>query len=181
MEKYIKTYDNVLTKDQCNQLIQKFEISTDQQVRTEMMNHRYFTEININQHKDWEGFVLNLYDIFRPYVETYKKDCNITYNQWPEKYGFEQMRFKKYNPDGKDEFKSHVDVGDYASARRFLVFFLYLDDNEEGQTGFDEYDIKVKPEPGRLLMFPPTWTYLHTAYKPIKKPKYIIGSYLHYI
>jgi len=181
MEKYIKTYDNVLTKDQCNQLIQKFEISTDQQIRTEMMNHRYFTEININQHKDWEGFVLNLYDIFRPYVETYKKDCNITYNQWPEKYGFEQMRFKKYNPDGKDEFKSHVDVGDYASARRFLVFFLYLNENEGGETTFDEYNVTVKPAPGRLLMFPPMWTYLHAGHKPKVNPKYIIGSYLHYL
>jgi len=181
MKKYIRTYDNVLTKDQCQQLVQKFEASGDQQVRTELENHRHFTEININHHKDWEGFVLGLYDKFKPYVERYKKDCNIQFNQWPEKYGFEQMRFKKYNADGVDEFKSHVDVGDYNSARRFLVFFLYLDDNEQGQTGFDEYDIKVQPEPGRLLMFPPMWTYLHTAYKPVKKPKYIIGSYLHYI
>ena len=37
---------------------------------------------------------------------------------------------KKYMPNNIDEFKEHVDVGDYASARRFLVFFLYLDDNE---------------------------------------------------
>ena len=181
MKKYIRTYDNVLTKDQCQQLIQKFEASSDQQVRTELENHRHFTEININHHKDWEGFVLGLYDKFKPYVERYKKDCNIQFNQWPEKYGFEQMRFKKYNADGVDEFKSHVDVGDYNSARRFLVFLLYLDDNEQGQTGFDEYNIKVQPEPGRLLMFPPMWTYLHTAYKPKDKPKYIIGSYLHYL
>ena len=181
MKKYIRTYDNVLTKDQCQQLIQKFEASGDQQVRTELENHRHFTEININHHKDWEGFVLGLYDKFKPYVTRYHTDCEITKTQWPEKYGFEQMRFKKYNADGKDEFSSHVDVGDYNSARRFLVFFLYLDDNEEGWTGFDEYDIKVKPEPGRLLMFPPTWTYLHTAFKPKDKPKYIIGSYLHYL
>ena len=46
------------------------------------------------------------------------------------KYGFEAIRMKKYMPNNIDEFKEHVDVGDYASARRFLVFFLYLDDNE---------------------------------------------------
>ena len=88
---------------------------------------------------------------------------------------------KKYMPNNIDEFKEHVDVGDYASARRFLVFFLYLDDNEAGETSFTNYDIKVKPKAGRLLMFPPTWTYLHTGHKPKDKPKYIIGSYLHYV
>ena len=40
-----------------------------------------------------------------------------------DKYGLEQIRFKKYVPNNKDEFKSHVDVGDYASARRFLYSF----------------------------------------------------------
>jgi len=181
MKKYIKVYDDVISKDICNELIQKFEVSTDQQTRTELDNHRYFTEININQHKDWEGFTQGLYAQLKPYIERYKSDCKIQFNQWPDKFGFEQIRFKKYNADGKDEFRSHVDVGDYASARRFLVFFLYLDDNEQGHTGFDEYDMKVQPKAGRLLMFPPLWTYLHTAYKPVNKPKYIIGSYLHYI
>lgn len=181
MKKYIKTYDKVISQDICNELIAKFEASQDQQTRTEYENHRYFTEININQHKDWEGMVNGLYATLKPYIERYKNDCKIQFNQWPDKFGFEQIRFKKYNADGVDEFKSHVDVGDYASAKRFLVFFLYLDDNKKGETGFDEYNIKVQPKPGRLLMFPPLWTYLHTAYKPVDKPKYIIGSYLHYV
>jgi len=30
-------------------------------------------------------------------------------------------------------------------------------------------------------MFPPLWTHKHTAHKPLKEPKYIIGSYLHYV
>ncbi len=181
MKKYIKVYDDVLPEYQCKALIEKFEINKDQHVSTDLEGHRHFTEININQHEDWQTFVQGLYGNLRPYVEKYRKDCDIQDKQWPDKFGFEQIRFKRYLPNNKDEFKSHVDVGDYASARRFLVFFLYLADNENGETGFDEYDIKVKPKAGRLLMFPPTWTYLHTAYKPKKNPKYIIGSYLHYI
>ena len=75
----------------------------------------------------------------------------------------------------------YVDVGDYASARRFLVFFLYLNSNFDGRTSFSEYDMQVYPKAGRLLMFPPTWTYLHTGHKPKLESKYIIGSYLHYV
>ena len=101
--------------------------------------------------------------------------------QWPEKYGFEQVRFKKYEDNDKDEFREHVDVTDYNSARRFLVFFLYLNNNDGGETTFPEYDIKIKPETGKVLMFPPLWTYKHTAEKPKNQPKYIVGSYLHYV
>jgi hypothetical protein len=110
------------------------------------------------------------------------KDNNIDkVKQWPEKFGFEQIRFKKYEVNNVDEFQEHVDVMDYASAKRFLVFFLYLKDNEGGHTSFPEYKMKVQPKTGRLLMFPPMWNYKHIGHKPIQQPKYIVGSYLHYI
>lgn len=181
MKKYIRTYDNALPSEICKTLINKFELNKDQWVKTDLVNHRHFTEININEHQDWSVMVKALYNSLKPYIKKYKEDCNIKEKQWPVQYGFEQIRFKKYHPNDKDEFKEHVDVGDYASARRFLVFFLYLNDNDAGETSFTEYDMKVKPETGKLLMFPPTWTYLHTGHKPIQTPKYIIGSYLHYI
>jgi len=181
MNKYIQIYDNVISEKICKDLIYKFELSKDQQVTTDLENHRHFTEINLNEHIDWQGFAQGLYTSLKPYIQKYREDCQLTPNQWPEKYGFEQIRFKRYMPNDKDEFKSHVDVGDYASARRFLVFFLYLDDNEEGWTGFDDDNLKVQPKAGRLLMFPPTWTFPHTAYKAKNKPKYIVGSYLHYL
>ena len=181
MKKYIKVYDNVLPEEHCKTLIDKFELNKDQQVSTDLDNHRHFTEININQHQDWKNMVDGLYTTLRPYVNRYKKDCNIKDKQWPDKFGFEQIRFKRYLPNDKDEFKEHVDVGDYDSARRFLVFFLYLNNNFDGRTSFSEYDMQVYPKAGRLLMFPPTWTYLHTGHKPKLESKYIIGSYLHYV
>ena len=86
----------------------------------------------------------------------------------------------QYEVNGKDEFKEHVDVMDYASAKRFLVFFLYLNDNTGGLTDFPEYDTMIKPKAGKLLMFPPLWTHKHIGHKPLEQPKYIVGSYLHY-
>ena len=181
MKKYIQVYDNVLTQDQCNLIIQKFEQSSELHTRTVKPGHRYFTELNTTHSKDWQSMSMNIFSVLRPQIERYKKDCDIKESQWPEKYGFEQMRIKKYNADDLDEFQEHVDVGDYATARRFLVFFLYLNNNFDGRTSFSDYDIQVYPKAGRLLMFPPTWTYLHTGHKPKLEPKYIIGSYLHYV
>ena len=88
---------------------------------------------------------------------------------------------KRYLPNNKDQFKAHVDVQNYDTARRFLVFFLYCSDNEAGQTLFNELDINTHCTKASLLMFPPLWPYLHSGVKPINTPKYIIGSYLHYV
>ena len=84
-------------------------------------------------------------------------------------------------PNGKEFFSPHVDCTRLDNSKRFLVFFLYLNNNFDGRTSFSEYDMQVYPKAGRLLMFPPTWTYLHAGFKPKLEPKYIIGSYLHYV
>ena len=176
---FIKTYDNVLSDVSCQHLIDKFEDNRNQWQKTELEGHRSFTEININLHEDWQEYVNIIYKSLNPFIQKYADDHNIT-NNWPERYGWEQIRFKKYEVNDKDEFKEHVDVMDYASAKRFLVMFLYLNDNEGGLTEFPEYDTMIQPKAGSLLMFPPLWTHKHIGHKPIKTPKYIIGSYLHY-
>ena len=179
--KYIRTYDNVMTADQCQHLIDKFEDSQSQWVKTELENHRSFTEINVSMHEDWKEYATTIFTKLRGVLTDYIKDVNIDrIKQWPEKLGFEQIRFKKYEPNGEDEFKTHVDVTNYNSARRFLVFFMYLNNNDGGETTFPDYDIKIKPQAGKVLVFPPMWTFRHAGQKPINQPKYIIGSYLHY-
>ena len=181
MSNYISVYDDVLKPNQCQHLIDKFEDSKHQWIKTELKDHRSFTEININLNTDWKEYVDIVYNTLRPYVEKYIKDNNIDkVKQWPEKFGFEQIRFKKYEVNNTDEFQEHVDVMDYASAKRFLVLFLYLKDNEAGHTSFPEYDLKVEPKVGRLLMFPPFWTHPHQGEKVIKGTKYQMMTYLHY-
>ena len=88
---------------------------------------------------------------------------------------------KRYLPDTTDEFPAHVDVRDYATARRFLVMFAYLTDNYAGQT---ELEVLAGSSPcrrGSILLFPPLWPWIHAGKAPVKNPKYIIGSYLHYV
>ena len=70
------------------------------------------------------------------YTDKFIKDVGIQEHHFPAQVNMEQVRIKKYEPNNKDEFKNHVDVGSYASARRFLVFFLYLNDTEGGETVF---------------------------------------------
>jgi hypothetical protein len=143
--------------------------------------HRSFKQVTLQLHDQWFPFEEKLQEIFNGYIKRYMNDCDITPMMFPPAYAFEMFRLKRYLPNDVDEFANHVDVGNYDSARRFLVFFLYLDDNEGGHTEFPQFNISVQPKTGRMLMFPPMWTHLHAGRKPIDKPKYIIGSYLHYV
>ena len=181
MDNFIQVYDDVIGVDLCKQLIAMFEECEHQHENISLQGHRSFTQITLQNHDDWKPFSEALQPVFFQYVSKYCKDANVTDTMFPEKFAFEQFRLKRYLPNDFDQFKDHVDVGNYNSARRFLVFFLYLDDNEAGHTTFPQWDIAVQPKAGRILMFPPMWTHLHAGTKPIEKPKYIIGSYLHYV
>ena len=133
-----------------------------------------FSQINLNQHPEWGEDVKKCTHYFTKYIEQYKQDCAITPEMWPNSYAFEELRLKRYLNNGKDEFRPHVDAVSQASAIRFLVFFLYLDDNDRGETSFPQLGLASPCKKGSLLMFPPLWPWLHAGAKPINKPKYIL-------
>lgn len=182
----VRYYDDTLPKTKCDEIIKRFEYDTDRHMQTELEGHRYFTELNISAYPDWQDIHNMLLDEMQRMLKVYKYDLNLDDKVWPEELACEQFRMKRYLPNYKDEFKLHVDVGNAASARRFLVYFWYLNDVEVGgETAFQwnstsETTSTVKPVAGRLLMFPPMWTYPHAGLKPMSGPKYIIGGYLHY-
>ena len=170
MEKYIRLYKNVI-----------FEKNSSQMEIVDNEQRPSFQQINLHKHDEWAKFRSSLDIVFKKYLKEYKEDCGITEYHWPEQYGFEQYRMKRYLPNDKDQFKPHVDVQNYDTARRFLVFFLYCNNNKAGQTILNDLQISIQCTKASLLIFTPLWTYLHTGAKPIDKPKYIIGSYLHYL
>ena len=70
-----------------------------------------------------------------------------------------------------------------ANAAGEIQEVIFLNDVEiGGETRFDMYKpgtfipYEIQPKRGRLLMFPPTWTYPHTGLKPISGKKYLLHS-----
>ena len=184
---YVSVYEEALPHTFCENMIEKFEANENQvQVKTDYKDLRHFTEINISQHgmlSDHEAMVRAAISSAKSYANEQQIKTDI---QWPQQYGYEEFRMKRYLPNGKDEFRLHTDVGNYGSARRFLAFLWYLNTVEEGgQTCFghkqDMPDVTIPAVQGRLLIFPPLWTHPHWGCKVVNGPKYIISGYLHYI
>ena len=177
--KYIKIYDNVVNKDFCQHMISKFENSESLQVKRRE-DVFIFNEINLSEnHQFFEKEHEFLWGVFENSVQRYKKDCKIKDYQFPKDYGFEQIRMKQYLA-GDGEFKPHVDSCSLSSSPRFLVFFLYLDEGEGGGTALIDQNMICERKVGRMIMFPPTWTYPHAGLIPKNNNKHILGSYLQF-
>jgi prolyl 4-hydroxylase len=85
---------------------------------------------------------------------------------------------KRYRPGQEEQFQLHFDAINFV-ANRYLVMLWYLNDVAEGgETAFPYLDLGVKPQAGRLLMFPPYWMYQHQGLPPVSEDKYILSTYL---
>ena len=192
MDRYIKVYDDVIDADSCNLLIGKFESAEEDQYEVIRQAERdkaiAFTQINLANHADWASVQNGMLEVFQDYILQYINDCNIQPKQWPQTYGYEAIRIKRYLDNDYDRFDPHVDVMNSETSKRFLAFFVYLNDVDEGgETQFVQLKkpgthipLKIKPQQGRLLMFPPQWMYYHAGLKPLSNSKYLNHSYCHY-
>ena len=187
-ESCVRYYDDVISKEWCNKVIDLFEaekipISSKFGFNEGNNPRKSFTELDIEGKDKWKDVKETFIKVCRQNFQNFIKDVNIERHHLPVIVDLENIRIKKYEANGKDVFKDHVDVirSQGPSAKRFLVFIMYLSDVEEGgETSIPRYNIKCKPKAGRLLMFPPFWTHPHQGEKVIKGTKYQIMTYLHY-
>ena len=183
MDNFVRIYNDVITEEKCQYFVDKFEAHPEMHEIQNNSQGKTLTMMNLMSSSDtpFREDLNFLSNIFMENVEKYKKDCRIKPFQFPDKFGVEAFKIKRYLPDTTDEFPAHVDVRDYATARRFMVMFIYLTDNYAGQT---ELEVLAGSSPcckGSILLFPPLWPWIHAGKAPVKNPKYIIGSYLHYV
>jgi len=178
---FIQVYDNVFDSNICNFLIAVFEQFQDKHEIIDNKDKQTFTQFNLTENREIAQEVNQVHNILIQKTFEYKEKYYefVDGRVFPQEHAFEQFRIKKYKNDGTDYFDTHVDVIDHATARRFLSFFWYLNDvNEGGETVFK--DFSIKPKQGSLLVFPPLWMFPHKANPPVSNPKYLLHTYLHY-
>jgi predicted 2-oxoglutarate/Fe(II)-dependent dioxygenase YbiX len=112
-----------------------------------------------------------MYTLLLATTEEYKKKYSIDEYFWHE--GYNMLRYK-----GGQEYKAHYDG--YTGLGRSLSAIVYLNnDYEGGEVEFVNFGIKIKPEPGMLLLFPSNYAYSHIAHPVTDGTKYAIVTWLH--
>jgi hypothetical protein len=176
---------NALSKETCKGIIDLFERSPHLKgrigkgiVNTEIKKTFEFL-IEGNVWKEYDAILCeSLYRALDNYSIQVINKCNN--NTLVDKKltftGYQIQKYIKY--DGYYIWHTDFVINNEKSARK-ITFLWYLNDIEEGgETYF--YNGKVKPETGKLLLFPSTWTYNHKGNMPKSDDKYIITGWVSY-
>jgi hypothetical protein len=181
----IVEFKKALQLDFCKQVIHKF--NTDKRVIEGLIVNETGVEcvdksirqtqvLNLSTCEDWKEedntFFTSLTTCLGPYLDHV---VNIFYRSPfdcpPVDSGYE---IQKTSPKGF--FTWHVDAIKNTVPMRKLTYMWYLNSCEEGCTEF-AFGQKIKPEAGKLLIFPSTWPYVHQGTPP-KTTKYVCTGWL---
>ena len=176
LDKFIQTYDSVLTAEQCKNLIEIFERNKDSQ-ESHNTNFYKFNQLNLNTTPGCEILAENFCRSLVKIYEDYFNKLNL--RRYIDIAGFEHVRIKKYMKNSSDEFKTHVDITDKESSVRYCIAIAYLNSNN-GYTIFPHLNKKIEPLVGRVVVFPPNWMFPHNGKTPTDSNKYIMMTSLHY-
>lgn len=100
---------------------------------------------------------------------------------YAQKHDIDQLQHEGYSMlrySGGQEYKAHAD-GTTATGRAVSAILYLNDDYEGGEVEFVNFDIKIKPKPGMLLLFPSTYPYTHIAHPVKSGTKYAIVTWIH--
>tara|TARA_B100000780_G_C21046471_1_gene420076 strand:+ start:213 stop:821 length:609 start_codon:yes stop_codon:yes gene_type:complete len=178
---------NIENNDLCKKIIDFFEENkslqtpgiTDKGVN---LNIKNTTDIRVSPDnlKDTRFKCLNEY-----ISELYK--CYVDYqDQWPflkniiPNIDIGAFNIQKYSSGGHYG-KIHTERSGLSNLHRVFAWMIYLNDVDDGgSTNFSHYDIKVKPEIGKTLIWPAEWTHAHSGEILNSGFKYIVTGWMHF-
>lgn len=166
---HVMILDSVLSLSFCDELIGKFATQEND-------------EVDITVDEIFSEDCLDLYKLSLDLVDFYKDKCE--YNVFPEKFGYAEIKMKKYGLNHTASSAWNTDVVDKDSANRFLSIQFFLNDVEEGgELAFldKEKDLKINARRGRIVVYPSMWLFPYKELPPISNSKYVLTTYCHYI
>jgi prolyl 4-hydroxylase len=174
---HIAVFADALAPAACRQIIDRFEADhRHHEISARQRGHR-FTQLDVAE--AWPERHEALCEMFLTHFMAYRQAMEARF--WPPEFAFEHIRVKRYLPNGEEHFPPHVDVMGETSSRRFMTAMIYLNSPAGGETVFPNLDLRVAPETGKLLAFPPLWLFPHQGLPPRDEPKYILHTYLCYV
>jgi len=103
-------------------------------------------------------------------VGPYAKKYGINETFYHENYSV--LRYR-----GGQEYHAHYDGG--TNIGRCISAICYLNSGYEGgEIEFVNFGVKIKPEPGMLILFPSNYAYTHIAHPVVEGTKYAIVTWI---
>jgi hypothetical protein len=200
LENFIYEKPNELSQETCKKIIELFEENRENQYpgqtgsghNEDIKNTMDFSipvEASFQEDNYWNPISTLLTESLQKNINIYLKSLNNSHpNYISENYKFisadflseETYQIQKYiKGEGKyvyhNDFTLKWDLCQY----RVITFLWYLNTIEEGGETEILGSINIKPEAGKLLLFPASWIFPHRGKMPISEDKYIVTGWFH--
>ena len=172
---------DALPAELCQQIIQRFEAAVDEQYQgligqalNKDQSIKRSTDLVLSGKPQWKDMDNNLF-----------RSLGLAMREFRERYPyfkgpFKDMGYAVQRTDPGEFYHWHIDGGSHEFSQRQLVAIWYLNDvpGPGGATEFLFQDIKIKPEVGKLVLFPPFWTHEHRGAMLEQGVKYIATTWV---
>lgn len=181
---FFKSYSNQLPETFCSKLITKFDQSSHKhpgkvlQGPISCLNLDLKTSMdlcisNYDEFKDEDSFLKHSLDLV---MEKYFSD--LVGNVPPYFTLLTDTGFQVQRTCPGEKFDWHSDENLCLSYFRRLAYIWYLNDVAEGGETEFVFGKKIKPEAGKCIVFPATWTYKHRGVSPKSNVKYVCTGFI---
>jgi len=165
----------------CDDMIDRFEqagseqypgrVGQDAQEKTDIKRS---TDLVVSGKPQWKDVDQRLFRSLAAGINFMKTRSEFFHGRFKDNgYAIQRTQAGEY-------FHWHTDSGSHSFAERQLVAIWYLNDVEGpgGETEFRFQDVRVKPEKGKLILFPPFWTHEHRGVTLEAGVKYIATTWV---
>ena len=177
---FIYVERDALPKSFCNNVIEKFE-QDDRKRQGQVgggvcLEIKRSSDLSISELDDWESYDQAFFRCLNNGLKKYLRFL-------PEEYIKNKALSELGNDTGYqiqrtqpgDHYIWHHDQ----TKTRLVTFIWYLNDVKNG--GYTEFidGTRIKPEAGKLIIFPATWDFLHRGVSPKSETKYLCTGWVH--
>ena len=183
MNNFIEVYDNVLTLEQCDSIINY--IDTCPNIERGLMG----MGVDVSKKDSWDihNSFGNETDVDRM-IHNALSECLKKYKiKNPELdsigyWGLEnRYNLQKYLPGGGYP-QPHCEAGFITDAQRVVVWMIYLNTvTDDGGTRFPQYDLTTDAVAGRVVLWPTSWTHFHHGIISKTQEKYIATGWYSFL
>ena len=177
-DELIYVAEDKLDKDFCKHCIEKFNKDEDRYQGVvgsgENLEMKQSIDLRISNNDNWKEEDNIFYTSFKDTLQSYKEWLSHPFPDDCLRGRIEDTGYQIQETKPGGFYKWHQDGMD----SRILTIIWYLNDiNEDGYTEFYT-GLKIKPEVGKILMFPALWPWVHRGYPPKSETKYICTGWI---
>jgi hypothetical protein len=180
-QSFIFEKQRALPIDVCNEMVRRFEEYADEQYAGRIgqlvqqdRDIKRSTDLVVSGKSHWKDIDRALFRSLGLAMQELRE--TFPYFKGP----FKDVGYAIQRTDPGEFYHWHIDGGSHEFSQRQLVAVWYLNDvpGPGGETEFSFQGVRVRPEAGKLLLFPPFWTHEHRGVTLQAGVKYIATTWV---